>query len=111
MRLPRASATREACMSATDAVSSIATACAHCGLPVAICDRNVIDDKPSFCCAGCHAAWSILPELGLSGYYRLAGRRGAAVASSGHSFEELDHPSFHAHYVARAADGLANTEL
>jgi len=96
-------------MCATDAAPSPA-ACWHCALPVPDV-RHDPEGTPRFCCAGCHAAWSILHELGLGRYYRLAERRGTAVASSGHSFEQFDHASFQTHYVTHAADGLATTEL
>jgi len=55
--------------------------------------------------------WGILHDAGLEGYYRLPERRGLPVATSGRTFEEFDHPAFHALYVRTRPDGLLETEL
>ena len=87
-----------------------ATACAHCGLPVPAALRHP-DGQDSFCCGGCATAFAIIHEGGLDRYYDLPERRAAAVAPSGKSFEEFDHPAFHALYVRTRPDGSAETEL
>jgi len=69
------------------------------------------EDQPSFCCGGCATAHAIIHDGGLDRYYQLPERRAAPVAPSGRSFAEFDHPAFHALYVRRRPDGLAETEL
>jgi len=85
-------------------------ACTHCGLPVPAARRNP-PGEASFCCAGCATAWGIIHAGGLDRYYDLPERRAAAVAPSGRSFEEFDHPAFEALYVRRRPDGTAETEF
>ena len=87
-----------------------ATACAHCGLPVPTALLRP-DGEHSFCCGGCATAYAIIHDGGLDRYYDLPERRSAAVAPSGKSFEEFDHPAFHALYVRTRPDGTAETEL
>ncbi len=97
-------------MPPTELQAPPAATCAHCGLPVP--PGLVVPDRgDQFCCTGCEAVWGILHEAGLEGYYRLPERRGLAVATSGRSFEEFDHPAFHALYVRSRPDGLLETEL
>ncbi|HQR18452.1 MAG TPA: heavy metal translocating P-type ATPase [Gemmatimonadales bacterium] len=91
-----------------DAVAS--TACVHCGLPVPAALLEP-EGHASFCCGGCATAYAIIHEGGLDRYYRLPERRAAPVAPSGRSFEEFDHPAFHALYVRIRPDGMAETEL
>ena len=86
------------------------TACAHCGLPVPAALLRP-DGQHAFCCGGCATAYAIIHEGGLDRYYDLPERRSAAVAPSGKSFEEFDHPAFHALYVRVRPDGTAETEL
>lgn len=93
-----------------DVSATIGMPCAHCGLAVPP-DAVRADDQPSFCCAGCATAWDILHAGGLERYYELSERRGTAVASSGRSYDEFDHPAFEELYVRRDADGTASAEL
>ncbi|MES2305541.1 MAG: heavy metal translocating P-type ATPase [Gemmatimonadota bacterium] len=90
--------------------TQLGVACAHCGLavPPALLD---VAGGPSFCCNGCAAVFEILRHHGLSRYYGFRERRGAAVRSSGRSFEEFDHPAFAELYVQPMPDGRAVTEL
>ncbi len=86
------------------------TSCTHCNLPVPAALRRP-GSEASFCCGGCATAWAIIHQGGLDRYYTLPERRQAAVAPSGKSFEEFDHPAFQALYVRRRADGTAHTEF
>jgi Cu2+-exporting ATPase len=99
---------------ATTAVPTFAAtaqvSCSHCRLPVAA-GLVVPDSDRQFCCAGCRTAFAILSEHGLAGYYRIAERRDAPVRSSGRTFAEFDHATFHELYVRRTADGLAQVDL
>lgn len=92
------------------ALAGAATACVHCGLPVPAALLRP-GGEHSFCCGGCATAYAIIHEGGLDRYYDLPERRAAAVAPSGKSFEEFDHPAFHALYVRVRPDGTAETEL
>ena len=85
-------------------------ACDHCGLPVpaGLVERG---ERLQFCCHGCRAAFEILHESGLDGFYALPEKRRAAVRPTGKSFAEFDHESFHDLYVRRRADGLLETDL
>jgi len=87
-----------------------AALCAHCGLsvPAGLVEPGALRQ---FCCHGCRTAWDILHACGLDRYYDLPERRAAPVRSSGRSFEEFDHPTFHEHYVRRGAAGLAEVDL
>src|SRR5512143_1027890 len=84
--------------------------CVHCGLevPSGAFDQ---DAARQFCCTGCRAAYAILHEHGLAGYYEFAELRGVPVRVTGRSYEEFDHPAFHALYVKTRPDGLAEVEL
>ena len=99
---------------ATTAVPTFAAtadvSCAHCQLPVAA-GLVVPESDHQFCCAGCRTAFAILSEHGLAGYYHIAERRDAPVTSSGRTFAEFDHATFHELYVRRTADGLAQVDL
>lgn len=99
---------------ATTAVPTFAAtadvSCAHCQLPVAA-GLVVPESDHQFCCAGCRTAYAILSEHGLAGYYHIAERRDAPVTSSGRTFAEFDHATFHELYVRRTADGLAQVDL
>lgn len=107
-------------MTATEYAASAAAApsrsaervgsCRHCGEPV---PRNwhLAGGDAGFCCAGCAASWTILHEAGLEHYYDLPEHRGRAVRSSGRTYEEYDHPAFHALHVRSAAGGSAETEF
>ena len=88
----------------------LGTPCAHCGLAVPPA-LLAPDGTASFCCTGCETAYGILQDSGLGQYYAFRERREAAVRSSGHSFEEFDHPAFAELYVRAGADGRATTEL
>lgn len=85
-------------------------ACAHCTLPV---PSALLDPGASrqFCCAGCHTAYTILHTHGLDQFYDFSTRREQPVQRSGRSYEEFDHPAFHALHVSTTADGLAHVEL
>lgn len=84
--------------------------CAHCALPV---PRGLMDDAAprQFCCAGCRTAYAILREHGLGQYYELPERRDRPVTTSGRTFDEFDHPAFHALYVKATGNGLSRVEL
>ncbi|HEX7123416.1 MAG TPA: heavy metal translocating P-type ATPase [Gemmatimonadaceae bacterium] len=86
------------------------TTCAHCGLPVppGLIERGAAQ---SFCCSGCRTAFDVLREAGLDAYYSLPERREQRVVTSGRSFEEFDHPTFHRLHVRATANGLAQVEL
>ena len=84
--------------------------CAHCQLPVPE-GFIIAGAERQFCCVGCRTAFAILDEHGLTGYYDIAERRDKAVSTSGRSFEEFDHATFHELYVRRTADGLAQVDL
>jgi Cu2+-exporting ATPase len=93
----------------TIAVSAPAD-CAHCTLPVPEALRTEEDER-QFCCAGCRAAWFLIHETGLDGYYDFPERRDRAVESSGRGYAEFDHPAFHALHVRPARGGLLETDL
>jgi Cu2+-exporting ATPase len=84
--------------------------CAHCGLAV---PAGLVraGEAFQFCCAGCHAAWDVLHDRGLEGYYRLGELRRERVRVSGESFEEYDHPAFHALHVKTLPGGLKETRF
>ncbi|MBP6442391.1 MAG: heavy metal translocating P-type ATPase [Gemmatimonadales bacterium] len=90
--------------------TQLGTPCTHCGLavPPALLTS---DGAASFCCSGCETAYGIVQQSGLGQYYAFRERRETAVQSSGHSFEEFDHPAFAELYVQATADGRAITEL
>lgn len=88
----------------------LGTPCAHCGLAVPPA-LLAVDGGASFCCIGCETAFGILQGSGLGQYYAFQERREAAVQSSGHSFEEFDHPAFAELYVQGRGEGRAVTEL
>ena len=73
--------------------TQLGTPCTHCGLavPPALLTS---DGAASFCCSGCETAYGIVQQSGLGQYYAFRERRETAVQSSGHSFEEFDHPAF-----------------
>lgn len=85
-------------------------ACAHCGLDV---PRGLLepDAGQQFCCGGCRTAWAILHQNGLERYYDLPDRRDRPVQSSGRTYEDFDHPAFHALYVTGVPGGLSRVEL
>lgn len=90
--------------------SAATVACAHCTLPVpsALVDLSAAQQ---FCCAGCHTAYTILHAHGLDQFYDFSTRRDQAVQRSGRSYEEFDHPAFHALHVSMTPDGLAHVDL
>ncbi len=88
----------------------LGTPCAHCGLAVPPA-LLAPDGTASFCCTGCETAYGILQDSGLGQYYAFRERREAAVQSSGHSFEEFDHPAFAELYVQATSEGRATTDL
>lgn len=83
-------------------------ACAHCGLTV---PAGLAGEDPAFCCNGCRTAWDVLHDSGLARYYDLSERRNERVEASGRSFDEFDHPSFHALWVRGLVGGLCETDL
>lgn len=85
------------------------TECAHCGLDVPLQFRCA--GQPSFCCAGCDAAYAAINDAGLAAYYGFGVRRQSPVHASGRSFAEFDHPAFTALHVRDGDDGLAAIEL
>ena len=90
--------------------TQLGTPCTHCGLAVPPA-LLASDGAASFCCSGCETAYGIVQQSGLGQYYAFRERRETAVQSSGHSFEEFDHPAFAELYVQATADGRAITEL
>ena len=92
------------------AVGAPAADCAHCTLPVPEALRTEGEER-QFCCAGCRAAWFLIHETGLGGYYDFPERRDRAVESSGRGYAEFDHPAFHALHVRPARGGLLETDL
>ncbi|MEZ4585933.1 MAG: heavy metal translocating P-type ATPase metal-binding domain-containing protein [Gemmatimonadales bacterium] len=84
--------------------------CAHCTLPV---PAGLLEPEAEaqFCCAGCRTAWHLVREAGLDAYYEFDERRLEAVASSGRSFEEFDHQSFHDLHVRAVRGRILETEL
>ncbi|MGZ8377046.1 MAG: heavy metal translocating P-type ATPase [Gemmatirosa sp.] len=84
--------------------------CTHCSGPVAPADVEAGADR-QFCCGGCHAAFALLHDAGLDGYYARSERADAPVRPSGRSYEEFDHEAFRALYVRRGADEVATVEL
>jgi Cu2+-exporting ATPase len=93
-----------------DAISKADAVCTHCGLPVPAGAYDASTAR-QFCCAGCHSAFEILNEHGLSRYYAFTERRNEAVRSSGRRFDEFDHPTFRELYVRALPDGLSEVEL
>lgn len=87
----------------------VRTSCTHCGLDVPAARRR--DCGPSFCCAGCEAAFSVINDAGLAAYYGFGVRRQAPVLASGRAFAEFDHPAFRTLYVRDRGDGLSEVEL
>lgn len=81
--------------------------CAHCGLPAPAARE---DERP-FCCGGCRAAWALIHDSGLAGYYALPERRETPVKPSGRAFEEFDHAAFHRLYVRPRPGELLQTEF
>jgi Cu2+-exporting ATPase len=53
----------------------------------------------------------MIASHGLGAYYDMAERRERAVAASGRSFEEFDHPTFRELYVRTTPDGLGQVDL
>jgi len=97
-------------MTPTELLAPPVPTCAHCGLPVSESPGGD-EEAPRFCCTGCAAVWDILHGHGLDRYYDLPERRNAPVRESGKSYEEFDHPAFHALYVRPGAGGTLETEL
>ncbi len=83
--------------------------CTHCGLPVPPGMEATRAGEPQFCCSGCATVYGILREGGLDAYYQMAERRQSRVSSTGHRFEEFDHPSYRELYVTTRPDGLLET--
>ncbi len=99
-------------ITAATTIAAPEESCAHCGLVVPL---GLVDDSADqqFCCTGCHTAFAILHEHGLSSYYGFADRRERPVQATGRSYEEFDHPAFTELYVQASAQsgGLARIEL
>lgn len=95
---------------AATVATSPSVACTHCGLPV---PAGLVRDGEAeqFCCGGCRTAYGILRASGLDRYYDLHERRELAVAPTGRSYEEFDHPTFTQLYVRPVPGGLAEVEL
>ncbi|HVZ48373.1 MAG TPA: heavy metal translocating P-type ATPase [Gemmatimonadaceae bacterium] len=93
----------------TDASPATRVACVHCGLDVPGPLRR--GDGPSFCCAGCEAAYAVINDAGLAAYYGFGVRRRSPVQASGRAFAEFDHPAFATLYVRERPDGLGDVEL
>ena len=87
----------------------VETTCTHCGIPM---PEGLLDPLATeqFCCAGCRTAFGILQASGLAAYYQFPDRREQPVHATGRSFDEFDHPAFHALYVRDAGEGVARTE-
>lgn len=97
----------------TAEVRTTQTECAHCRLDLPgapIFDR----EGHAFCCAGCHAVFGVIHELGLERYYTLrAGQEVEAsrASVSGKSFAELDDPGYQARSVTNLTNGLCQVTL
>src|SRR5215203_1873263 len=102
--------TADAVAEAVRPAASAGVACTHCQLPVpaGLVMPNAVRQ---FCCAGCRTAFAIIHDHGLAGYYDIVERRDGPVATSGRSFAEFDHATFHELYVRRTPDGLAQVDL
>lgn len=90
-----------------------AVPCAHCGATV---PRALVQPagSQSFCCDGCRAVYEVISELGLTEYYRLRERTGAAAspaAAAARRYEEFDDPDLAAMLIAERPDGLAQIDL
>lgn len=85
--------------------------CAHCSLPV---PTGLIDDRQprQFCCHGCAAAWQLIHDEELMGYYAICEQLETTppkASSSQGSFDEYDHPVFTERYVKILPDEMAET--
>ena len=91
---------------------TLATACAHCGLPVpaGLMDPAVTEQ---FCCRGCRAVRSAIESCGLANYYRLksAGETAAPANPSGRAYADLDEASFLDRHAPKLTEGVRWTEL
>ncbi|MGE0485943.1 MAG: heavy metal translocating P-type ATPase [Gammaproteobacteria bacterium] len=93
----------------TSATNEEATACYHCGEPVAPGARwaIVVDAQHHpLCCAGCEAAARAILDFGLGDYYRFreAPAQRPAVDAVSTPYDVYDDPTLAARYVARADD-------
>ena len=91
---------------------AVATACAHCGLPV---PAGLIDPAATeqFCCRGCRAVRSAIASCGLGNYYRLksADETAEPANPSGRAYADLDEASFLDLHAPKLAEGVRWTEL
>ena len=88
--------------------AALASACAHCGLPVPAGRRAV--DGPAFCCAGCEIVHAAIAANGLEQFYALRERPEPAHATT-RAYTELDDPAFQRAHIRFAPDGLARSTL
>jgi len=71
---------------------------------------DVLEGKPSFCCAGCRSVYEIVQAAGLSGYYAYQERTAPAPVGprrTGVKYQELDDPGFQAQHCRGEADERA----
>ncbi len=85
--------------------------CAHCALPV---PSGLIEaNQPrQFCCHGCKAAWQLIHDEELTGYYAICEQLDTApptAVDQSHTFDEYDHPAFTERYVRNLPGGQAET--
>lgn len=87
--------------------------CEHCGLEVPL-GLRAVDGGPSFCCNGCHTAYSLIHSCGLDRYYAMleqSGDRPEGLRRAGRAYAEFDDATFRTLYCRDAGSGLVRTEL
>jgi Cu2+-exporting ATPase len=94
--------------------TSVASACAYCGLPV---PKGLYDPLATrqFCCAGCQTVRAAIEAGGLDAYYRVRADTPTAprpAQPSGRSFAEFDAPQFlQRHARATSSDNCQMLDL
>lgn len=96
----------------------IATACYHCGLPVADPQRWTVDiqQKPQpMCCPGCQAVAAAIVAGGFDHYYRfrteLASKADTEGQRDGNGIAEFDDPELQSSFVISLGDDEKETRL
>lgn len=84
-------------------------ACAHCALPVppGLIETN---QPRQFCCHGCKAAWQLIHDEELAGYYAICDQLDTAPPTAidqSQTFDEYDHQAFASRHVRELPDGQA----
>ena len=88
-----------ALMPPTELLAPVGGSCAHCGLPVPAGHGRTRPRRSSSAAAAAHWCGAFCTTPDWRGTTGLPERRAIPVQSSGRSFEEFDHPAFHALYV------------